>query len=145
MHLTPKGFVANRFKILEYERVCSDTRVLNRFAPGFAEHLNFLGSEVKSRFSGRRNLQFLRQLLVIHLLFSATLPDIPLTYRFRSLNLAFDCVSDRNDLNLNLWIMIRCFARMGIHISNQWIFKFERTCADRIKRTTFIKTSDFVR
>ena len=92
---------------------------MNRFAPRFDEHLNFLGSDVKSRFSGRRNLQFLRPLLVIHVLFSATLPDIPLTYRFRSLNLAFDCVSDRNDLDLNLWIMIRCFARMGIHISGQ--------------------------
>ncbi len=31
MHLTPKGFVKNRFEILKYYRVCSYTRISNRF------------------------------------------------------------------------------------------------------------------
>ena len=62
MHLTPNGCVANgsaelvagRFKMLEYCRVCSYTRILNRFAPCACS----LG----------RDLLFLRlfQVLIIH-------------------------------------------------------------------------------
>ena len=70
MHLAPKGIVLKRFEIPEYERVCLEQLISNRFTSRFVEHLNLFKSDVKYRFKPGDVICYFRDsLYFLHALF----------------------------------------------------------------------------